>query len=73
MPTHPDFQRRGLARALLLTGLEKLRKRGMNTAVLHTSSRNTAMLKTAQSVGYRVGWAKLWFAKPIMQPISRDP
>ena len=71
--THPDFQRRGLARALLRTGFQKLRQRGMNTAVLHTSSKNVAMQQAAQAVGYRVGWTKLWFAKPVMQPTSPYP
>jgi GNAT superfamily N-acetyltransferase len=32
LTTHPDFQRRGLARALLLTGLHLLKTRGMETA-----------------------------------------
>ncbi|NLE99338.1 MAG: GNAT family N-acetyltransferase [Anaerolineales bacterium] len=63
--THPDFQRRGLAQALLLTGFCKLRQRGMDTAALSTSSENTAMLRTAQSVGYHVRSATLWFSKPV--------
>ena len=71
--THPDFQRRGLARALLLIGFQKLRERGIDTAVLHTSSSNVAMQQTAQAVGYCVGWTKLWFAKPVTQPTSSVP
>ena len=63
--THPDFQRRGLARALLLTGFHKLKQRDIDTAVLHTSSNNIAMQRTAQAVGYRVQATKLWFAKPV--------
>jgi GNAT superfamily N-acetyltransferase len=61
--THPDFQRRGLARALLLTGFHKLKQRGMDTAVLHTSSANVAMQRAAQAVGLRVQSTKLWFSK----------
>ncbi|MBK8986501.1 MAG: GNAT family N-acetyltransferase [Chloroflexi bacterium] len=63
--THPDFQRRGLARALLLTGLRLLQERGMDTAVLGTSSDNPAMLGTAQSVGFQVQTATCWFSRPV--------
>lgn len=63
--THPDFQRRGLARALLLTGLHALQQRGVENAVLGTSSENAAMQRTAEAVGFRVQSTTLWFALPI--------
>jgi mycothiol synthase len=63
--THPDYQRLGLAKALLLTGLHELKRRGMETAVLGTSSHNIAMQRTAESVGFQVQSTKLWFAKQI--------
>jgi ribosomal protein S18 acetylase RimI-like enzyme len=63
--THPGFQRRGLARALLLAGLHKLKQRGIETAVLGTSSENVAMQRVAQAVGFRVESTTLWFAKPV--------
>jgi mycothiol synthase len=63
--THPDFQRRGLARALLLTGLRLLKERGMDTAVLGTSSENMAMQPAAGAVGFDMQSTTLWFAKPI--------
>lgn len=66
--THPAFQRRGLAKALLLTGLDLLRQRGMETARLGTSSENIAMQRTAASVGFRVESEKIWFAKQV--PVS---
>jgi len=66
--THPDFQRRGLAQALLLTGLRKLKQRGVEAAVLGTSSENVAMQRTAKAVGFCTQLTKLWFAKPV----SRD-
>ncbi|MDY7077639.1 MAG: GNAT family N-acetyltransferase [Chloroflexota bacterium] len=65
--THPDFQRRGLAQALLLTGFHKLQQRGIDTAVLGTSNENIAMQRTAKAVGFRVQSTKLWFAKPVSQ------
>lgn len=52
--THPDFQRRGLSRALMLRGLALLQERGMDTAHLGTSSGNVAMIRTAESVGFHI-------------------
>jgi ribosomal protein S18 acetylase RimI-like enzyme len=63
--THPAFQRRGLAKALLLTGLHKLKQRGLDAAVLGTNSDNVAMQRTAQAVGFRVHSTLLWFAKSV--------
>jgi ribosomal protein S18 acetylase RimI-like enzyme len=63
--THPDFQRQGLARALLLSGLSRLRQRGIDTALLGTSSEYFAMLQTAQAVGFRTQSTTLWLAKTI--------
>lgn len=65
--THPDFQRRGLARALLLTGLRKLQERGIDTAVLGTCSDNEPMLRTAQSVGFRVQTTTCWFSRSVIR------
>lgn len=61
--THPDFQKRGLARALICTGLWLLKDRGMDTAIMGTSSENTAMLSAARSLGFQVETTMLWFSK----------
>ncbi len=63
--THPDFQRRGLARALLLTGLHRLKQRGVTIAMLGTSSENLAMRRSAQAVGFRPHSTTLWFSKLV--------
>ena len=63
--THPDFQRRGLSRALMLTGLALLKDRGMDSAHLGTSSGNIAMLQAARSVGFRITKNVFWYSKPI--------
>ncbi len=63
--THPAFQRRGLARALMLTGLRLLKQKGIEFAALGTSSENIAMQQTAASVGFYVESTKLWFARPV--------
>ncbi|MDX9954044.1 MAG: GNAT family N-acetyltransferase [Anaerolineae bacterium] len=63
--THPDFQRRGLARALMLAGLQALKQRGMDFAVLGTSGENVAMQRTAEAVGFHVESTTLWFTRPV--------
>jgi mycothiol synthase len=63
--THPDFQRRGLSRALMLRGLALLKERGMDTAHLGTSSGNIAMIRTAESVGFHITLHVFRYGKPI--------
>jgi GNAT superfamily N-acetyltransferase len=63
--THPKYQRMGLARALLLTGLGLLKKRGISFAQLGTSSDNIGMQKTAESVGFEVKHKIIWFSKEV--------
>ena len=62
---HPRYQRLGLAKSLLLTGLRLLKERGMKTAILGTSGDNIAMQKTARSVGFYITHKKIWFEKAI--------
>jgi mycothiol synthase len=62
---HPDFQGRGLAQGLLLTGARLLKERGMTLAMLGTGSENLPMQKAAEAAGYRVYSKKLWFAKAL--------
>ena len=62
---HPDFQKQGLARALLLTGLQLLRERGLAYATLGTSSENVAMQAAARSAGFQLESTKVWFAKSL--------
>jgi mycothiol synthase len=63
--THPGFQRRGLSKALILTGLSLLKERQMETACLGTSSDNIAMQRTAESVGFRITSKTFRFGKAI--------
>ena len=64
--TRPDFQRLGLARALLLTGLRLLQQRGIETARLGTSGENEAMQRAAYSVGFHLEYTKAWFRKKVL-------
>jgi len=61
LATHPAHQGRGLARALLCTGMMLLRARGAERAVLGTSSDNRAMQAAARAVGYRLESERIWF------------
>ena len=63
--THPAFQRRGLARALLLTGFHLLKQRGVETARTSTGSWNVAMQRAARSVGYRAESKTIFFEKLV--------
>jgi len=63
--THPNYQRMGLSRALLLTGMRLLKERGMMSAHLGTSGENIAMQKTAESVGFKVEYKTIWFSKEV--------
>ncbi len=63
--THPNYQRMGLSRALLLTGMRMLKERGMESAHLGTSGDNIAMQKTAESVGFKVEYRTIWFSKEV--------
>jgi len=63
--THPAYQRRGLAQALLLAGMRELKARGMEAAMLGTSSENAAMQRAAESVGFYVQSTTLWFTKAV--------
>jgi ribosomal protein S18 acetylase RimI-like enzyme len=51
--THQRFQRRGLVKALLLTGLHWMRGAGMETAVIRTGVDNVAALRAYESIGFR--------------------
>lgn len=62
---HPDFQGRGLARAMLLRGARVLRDRGMKVARLGTSSENLAMQRAALAAGFKLTWSALWFTQTV--------
>jgi hypothetical protein len=62
---HPRFQGMGLVRALLLTGSQLLKERGMTYARLGTSGDNIRMQRSAESVGFKVEYKKIWFSKEV--------
>lgn len=61
--THPDFQRRGLGRALLYAGLKRLKAQGMVTAYMPYNSSLEAASSLYGSVGFRVGFRHIQYIK----------
>ncbi len=62
---HPDFQGLGLARALIWSGWEKLKSRGIEVAVLGTSSQNARGIAAFTKAGYVIDRRRLWFSHPV--------
>jgi mycothiol synthase len=52
--THPNFQRKGLGRAVMLEGLRRMQAGGMQQAIVSTSEDNSAAIKLYESVGFRI-------------------
>lgn len=63
--THPHFQRMGLAKAVVSTGLRMLQNVGAVRVELGTSSENGAMQNLAETLGFVCISEKLWFAKVV--------
>ena len=52
--THPDFQRRGLGKAVMTEALRRLKDRGMERAIVCTTAENTPGIKLYEAVGFRI-------------------
>jgi mycothiol synthase len=63
---HPDFQGIGLARALIWTGWEKLKTRGIEVAELSTSSHNQKGIAAFTRAGYCIDARRLWLSHPVV-------
>ncbi|MBN2258395.1 MAG: GNAT family N-acetyltransferase [Anaerolineaceae bacterium] len=62
---HPDFQGKGIARALIWSGWEKLKSRGIEQAELSTSSQNSKGIAAFTKAGYRIDGRLQWFSHPV--------
>jgi GNAT superfamily N-acetyltransferase len=51
--THPDFQRRGLGRAVMTAALHRLQALGMTHAIVCTGEDNLPAIRLYESVGFR--------------------
>ena len=63
---HPNYQRKGLAKALLLKGLGTLKERGMKFAKFTTSGDNIAIQKSGESAGFFLEGRTLWFEREVI-------
>jgi len=52
--THPDFQRRGLGKAVMTEALRRLQACGMERAIVSTTAENTAGIKLYEAVGFGI-------------------
>jgi ribosomal protein S18 acetylase RimI-like enzyme len=59
MGTHPDYRRRGLARAVLETGLERMKAEGMTKATVCVAFDNPAAQKLYTSMGFHIA-RRVW-------------
>lgn len=50
---HPGYQKRGLGKALMLAGMQKMRTYGMQKAIVCTEHTNMAAFKLYQAVGFK--------------------
>jgi ribosomal protein S18 acetylase RimI-like enzyme len=67
---HPDFQGQGLARALIWSGWEKLKSRGIEVAELLTSSHNEKGIAAFTRAGYIIdGWRR-WLSHPVDESVN---
>jgi GNAT superfamily N-acetyltransferase len=62
---HPSHQRKGLAKALLLKGMQMLKERGMKSAQFTTSGDNISMQKSGEAAGFFLEGRTLWFEKEV--------
>jgi ribosomal protein S18 acetylase RimI-like enzyme len=63
--TRPAYQKQGLGRTLLLTGMHLLKERGAMAAFLETEQGNTEAMNLFASVGFRTVSAWQWLIKEI--------
>lgn len=62
---HPGYRGGRGARALISRGMAMLAERGVEEAILSTSSENGRMLRVAFSLGYSVESSRQWYSKSL--------
>ena len=63
--TYPEYQRRGLASALISVGLQNLKERGAIRAESGTSSKNIGMQHLFEKMGFTCSAEQVWFSKML--------
>ncbi len=59
------YRRRGLGRAMVLSGLHLLKQRGMDQVLLTTESDNLQAHRLYESLGYQLRYHACWYSKPL--------
>jgi ribosomal protein S18 acetylase RimI-like enzyme len=67
--THPNYQQRGLAKAMVTAGLLLLQEKGVARAQLSTGNNNIPMQRLAESLGFACISEKLWFSKEVTEKL----
>ncbi len=62
---HPDHQKLGLSCALIHRGWQLLKSRGIEVAVLGTSSQNAKGVAAFTNAGYHITYRKPWFSLSV--------
>ena len=63
--THPDFQRKGLGKAVMLEALARLQRLGMRQAIVTTGEDNLPAIKLYESVGFHLTNRLLYYKQKI--------
>ena len=63
--THPHYQRRGLAKAVVTAGMRMLQGRGVAVVKLGTSSQNEPVQRLAGTLGFKCVSEKVWFSQEV--------
>ncbi len=64
--THPDFQRKGLGKAVMLDALERLQRLGMRQAIVTTGEDNQPAIKLYELVGFHLTTRLLYYKLKII-------
>ncbi len=63
--THPDFQGKGLGKAVMAEGLRRMKAAGMRRAVVGFDPNNVAALALYTSMGFRASCYFVWYRKEL--------
>jgi mycothiol synthase len=63
--THPDFQGKGLGKAVMAEGLRRMKAAGMQRAVVGFDPNNVAALALYTSMGFRASAYFVWYRKAL--------
>ncbi len=64
--THPDFQRKGLGKAVMLEALDRLQRMGMRQAIVTTGENNLPAVRLYEAVGFRLAQHLLFYKQMTM-------